>query len=274
MTNLSTNITQEDLNVLSLSKSKMEDVGVIMKGLNFVGGSIEGIIKKIPAKQQAWLAKTINNVLMTVIKANLKTMSKGKANATPLKKTYKAMVTASGIGFGFFGELGFAADLGIFTNLVMRSVLDIARSNGEDINAIETQLACLEVFALGGNANDDDGLETSYYATRLALSAAVKEASAYIATNGTTKIVENVLISSNPIAKLVSSIASRYGVQVTEKFAAELVPIAGAVGGGTINLIFMNHFQNMATAHFAIRSLERKYGEEVIREKYNQIVIS
>ncbi len=274
MTNLSANMTQEDLNILTLSKSKMEDVGIIMKGLNFVGGSIEGIIKKIPAKQQAWLAKTINKVLMTVIKANLKTMSKGKANAAPLKKTYKAMVTASGIGFGFFGELGFAADLGIFTNLLMRSVLDIARSNGEDINAIETQLACLEVFALGGNTKDDDGLETSYYATRLALSAAVKEASAYIAANGTTKIVENVLISSNPIAKLVSSIASRYGVQVTEKFAAELVPVVGAVGGGTINLIFMNHFQNMATAHFAIRNLERKYGEDVIREKYNEIEIN
>ena len=267
-------ISIEDLNILTLSKSKMEDVGVIMKGLNYVGGSLEAIINKIPAKQQAWLAKTINKVLMTVIKANLKTMSKGKTNTAPLKKTYKAMVTASGIGFGFFGELGFAADLGIFTKLLMRSIMDIARCNGEDINAIETQLACLEVFALGGNNKDDDGLESSYYATRLALSTAVKEASAYIATNGTTKIVENVLISSDPIAKLVSSIASRYGVQVTEKFAAELVPVAGAVGGEAINLIFMNHFQNMATAHFAIRNLERKYDEEVIREKYTEIKVN
>lgn len=266
-------ISTEDLNILTLSKSKMEDVGVIMKGLNYVGGSIEGIINKIPAKQQAWLAKTINKVLMTVIKSNLKTMSKGKTNTAPLKKTYKAMVTASGIGFGFLGELGFAADLGIFTKLLMRSIMDIARSHGEDINTMETQLACLEVFALGGNNKDDDGLESSYYATRLALSTAVKEASAYIATNGTTKIVENVLISTNPIAKLVSSIASRYGVQVTEKFAAELVPVVGAAGGSAINLIFMNHFQNMATAHFAIRNLERKYGEEVIREKYNEIVL-
>jgi hypothetical protein len=274
MTNLSSNITPEDLNILIFSKSKIEDVGVIMKGLNFVGNSIEGVIKKIPEKQQAWLAKTINKVLMTVIKTNLKTMSKGKANATPLKKTYKAMVTASGIGFGFFGELGFAADLGIFTNLLMRSVLDIARSHGEDVNAIETQLACLEVFALGGNTKNDDGLETSYYATRLALSAAVKEASVYIAANGTTKIVENVLISTNPIAKLVASIASRYGVQVTEKFAAELVPVVGAVGGGAINLIFMNHFQNVATAHFAIRSLERKYGNDFIRGEYEKIKVN
>ncbi len=82
MKNLSA-ITQEDLHILTLSKSKMEDVGFIMKGLNYVGGSIEGIINKTPKKQQAWLAKTINMVLMTVIKANLKTMSKGKTNTRP-----------------------------------------------------------------------------------------------------------------------------------------------------------------------------------------------
>lgn len=55
-------MTHDDLDMLTLSKLKMEDVGVIMKGLNFVGGSIEGIIEKIPAKRQAWLAKTINKV--------------------------------------------------------------------------------------------------------------------------------------------------------------------------------------------------------------------
>ncbi len=144
--------------------------------------------------------------------------------------------------------------------------MDIARSHGEDINTMETQLACLEVFALSGNNKDDDGLGSSYYATRLALSTAVKEVSAYITNNGTTKIVENVLISTNPIAKIVSSIASRYGVQVREKLAAELVPVLGAAGGGAINLIFMSHFQNMATAHFAIRNLERKYGKKIWRE--------
>ena len=264
-------MTTQDIQILTASKSKLENIGVIMKGLNYVGGSIEGIIKKIPAKQQAWLNKTINKVLMTVINANLKTMSKGKIYNAPLNKTYKTLVTVSGIGLGFFGEFGFAFDLGIFTKFLMRSILDIARSKGEDINSVETQMACLEVFALGGNTKNDDGLESSYYATRILLSTTVKEASAYIAANGTTKIIENVLISNNPLAKLVSSIASRYGVQVTEKFAAELVPVAGAIGGGSINLAFIHHFQKMADAHFTIRQLERKYGEEIVRLKYLEI---
>jgi preprotein translocase subunit Sss1 len=273
MGNDTTTITQEDLLILTHSKSKMENVGYVMKGLNFVGGSIEGLIKKIPPKQQTWLNETINKVLMSVIKANLKTMSKSKKNNLPSKKTYKTVVTASGFGFGFFGDIGFAFDLGIFTKFVMRSIIDIARSKGEDINSIETQLACLEVFALGGSSKDDDGINTSYYATREVLSKSVKEATSYIVKNGTSKIVENVLISSNPISKLISSIASRYGVQVTEKFAAELIPVVGAIGGGGINYIFINHFQKMAEAHFTIRQLERKYGENSIREKYNEISV-
>ena len=36
----------------------------------------------------------------------------------------------------------------------------------------------------------------------------------------------------------------------------------GAVGGATVNMIFMNHFQRVARGHFAIRRLERQYGAE------------
>ena len=65
--------------------------------------------------------------------------------------------------------------------------MDIARSQGEDIHNIETQLACLQVFALGGTSEYDDELDTSYYATRAALHTTMNQASAYITENGTKK---------------------------------------------------------------------------------------
>jgi hypothetical protein len=49
------------------------------------------------------------------------------------------------------------------------------------------------------------------------------------------------------------------------------VPIVGAVGAGTINLVFINHFQDLAHGHFAIRRLERKYGQEFVREEYQRL---
>lgn len=266
-------LTKEDYNLLSNAKSTMENVGLIMHGLNNAGGVIEKGVTLIPEKQQKWIGTKVNSVLMSVVSANLKTISKEKVDTKPLNKTYKAVVFASGAGLGFFGAVGFGADLMVSTKFMIRSIMDIARSKGENINEIETQLACLEVLALGGKSKNDDGLNTSYYATRMALKASIKEASSYVAKNGSAEIIEKLLLSSAFI-RFISQIASRFGVQVTEKFVAEAIPIAGAVGGGAINLIFMHHFQKMAEAHFTIRQLERKYGEDLIREKYNEIRVN
>lgn len=266
-------MTNEEYAILSTAKSTLENVGLIMHGLNYVGGAVEKGVALIPEKQQKWIGSKVNRVLMNVITANIKTMSKGKAEAKPLNKTYKAVVFASGTGFGFFGGFGFAEDLMISTKFMVRSIMDIARSKGENVNDIETQLSCLEVLALGGNSKNDDGLNSSYYSTRVALQASIKEASAYVAKNGSAEIIEKLLLSKAFI-RFISQIASRFGVQVTEKFVAEAIPVVGAVGGGAINLIFIHHFQNMAGAHFTVRQLERKYGEEFIRNMYEEIVVN
>jgi hypothetical protein len=49
------------------------------------------------------------------------------------------------------------------------------------------------------------------------------------------------------------------------------VPIVGAIGGGLINALFVDHFQNTADAHFTVRQLERKYGAAVVRSEYERI---
>ena len=70
---------------------------------------------------------------------------------------------------------------------------------------------------------------------------------------------------------MVTLVAERFGIVVSEKAVAEAVPIVGAVGGGTINLIFIDHFQEVAHGHFTVRRLERKYGTEFIRLEYERL---
>jgi len=65
-------------------------------------------------------------------------------------------------------------------------------------------------------------------------------------------------------------ISERFGITVSEKVVAEAVPVVGAVGGGAINLVFIDHFQDVAHGHFTIRRLERKYGGDVVREEYER----
>ena len=73
--------------------------------------------------------------------------------------------------------------------------------------------------------------------------------------------------------RLIALIAERYSINITEKAAAQLVPIAGAIGGAAINTIFIDHFQDMAHGHFAVRRLERKYGKEIVQEKYRELAM-
>ena len=171
---------------------------------------------------------------------------------------------SGGVG-GFFGISAIAAELPISTSIMLRSIADIARSEGESINSSETKMACLEVFAFGGKNKSDDGVETSYFAVRATLASSVTEAAEFIAKKGLTDNTAPMLVA------LISKIAKRFGIQVTQKAAAQAIPAIGAAGGAAINALFINHFQDMARGHFIVRRLERSYGQEIIRELYDSL---
>ena len=74
--------------------------------------------------------------------------------------------------------------------------------------------------------------------------------------------------------RLTAEIASRFGLVVTQKAAAQALPVVGALGGAVVNTAFMDHYQDVAHAHFTVRRLERAYGKETVRAAYEQIQLS
>jgi hypothetical protein len=102
----------------------------------------------------------------------------------------------------------------------------------------------------------------------MALAGAVSEAGEYIARKG---LVEE---GAPVIVRLIARISARFNVAVTEKIAAEIIPVIGAAGGAAINLLFIRHFQAMARGHFIVRSLERRYGQEAVRKDYEKLASS
>ena len=58
---------------------------------------------------------------------------------------------------------------------------------------------------------------------------------------------------------------------MSEKVAAQAVPVVGAASGAAINLLFVNTFQKTAAGHFVVRRLERKYGPDVVKSAYEAI---
>nr|WP_083803968.1 EcsC family protein [Desulfonatronospira thiodismutans] len=73
------------------------------------------------------------------------------------------------------------------------------------------------------------------------------------------------------LVKLIARLSARFGVAVSNKAAAQEVTVIGAVGGATVNWVFMSHFQNMARGHFSVRRLERMYGIEDVCREYEQV---
>jgi hypothetical protein len=254
-------MTQEDLGRLKYAKELLENPGLAARLTNVIGMPFEKAFNYLPEKWTGVIQSIARKSLKHALDVAVKTIdhNEKKSSRDTLHKFLVA--TSGGIG-GAFGLPALAIELPVTTIIMFRSIADIARSEGEELQMIETKLACLEVFALGGSADKDNAAESGYYAVKALLAKQVSEAAKYIVGRGITEEGTPVLI------RLIGTIASRFGTTVSQKAAASAVPIIGAAGGALINSIFMDHFQNMARGHFIMRSLERKYGATIIQTQY------
>lgn len=258
------NLEPNDLVALTEAALTLERPGLLVQITNVIGTPVEFGIARLPDAVSKRVLEVTHTALQKALKVAVMTMS-GESGAVRSNNMHKVFATLSGAIGGAFGLPALAVELPVSTTVMLRSIADIARSEGENIHNVQTQLACLEVFALGARSKSDDSSETGYYATRAVLAQAVSAAASFITQNG---LVEE---GAPAIVRLITKIASRFSIPVSEKFAAQSLPAIGAAGGAALNLVFINHFQDMARGHFTIRRLERKYGADVIEREYQAI---
>ncbi len=252
---------EQDRKELQVAKNLLENPGVAAKVTSFIGTPIEKGLALLPESWNKNIGEVTQAALLKASEAAIFTM-KDIPGEESSNIWHKLGVAVSGGVGGFFGIAALSIELPVSTSIMLRSIADVARSEGESISTIETKLACLEVFALGGNSGADDGSDSGYYAVRATLARSVAAASEFIANNTLTSEGAPLLI------KFIALVAQRFGIQVTEKAAAQAIPAIGAAGGAIINTIFIDHFQDMARGHFIIRKLERKHGKELIERIY------
>jgi len=263
--------TSQDWADLQRAVALLESPTLTAKMANLIGSPLEFAVKKLPQSVSRRIHGAVEAALFKSAQAALWTMDNtpGKAAST---RWHKVAAATSGAVGGAFGFTTLFIELPVSTTIMMRSVADVARSEGFDLRDMATRHACLEVFALGGNSGKDDASETGYYITRGFTAEVMRHLSAELAgraVGGTP-----VMIGLTPkeagkwLAKIVEKVAARFGVVVTEKFAAQAVPIVGAVAGATLNTMFTDYYQDMARGHFIVRRLERTYGYDTVRAAY------
>lgn len=258
-------ISQEHLDELRHAMEILENPGIIAKITNIFGQPIEKALEFLPKNLHEKIGSITETALLKAADTAIFTM-KDIPNTQPSNWWHKISVATSGAVGGFFGLPALAVELPISTTIMLRSIIDIARSQGESISDPHVKLACLEVFAFGGNSDTDDASESGYFATRIALTKTMTEAANRL--TGKTFAEEG----ASAIVHLISKIASRFSIQISEKVTAQAVPAIGAAGGAIVNTLFIDHFQDMAKGHFIVRRLEKIYGEEAVKEAYEQML--
>jgi EcsC family protein len=251
----------KDLDDLRYARTLLEHPSLAARITSLLGAPIEKGLALLPANWSGALTVATRAALNKTLDVAVATMD-DRGLGPAANRLHKITLAATGALGGAFGVAALAIELPVSTTVMLRSIADIGRSEGEQIRSIESKLACIEVFALGGRLRSDDAGEMGYFAIRTALARAITDAAEYIAERGVAHE------GAPAIVKLVTQIASRFEVVVSEKAAAQAIPLIGAAGGAIVNLLFVDHFQDMARGHFIVRRLERTWGAEAVRTAY------
>jgi EcsC family protein len=253
-------LSSAELDDLRLAARCLEGRSFASRAAALLGRQVEALTRSLPASLRRLAGRAAETALTGALRVALRTIDPARPPKAA-RGAHKAAAAASGAIGGAFGLASTAIELPISTTILMRSIIQIAREEGEDPSSPEGALACLEVFALGDEPGEA-ALESGYFAVRGALARSVADSARYLAAHGV------VGEGAPALARLVGQIAARFGLAVSEKFAAQAVPVVGAIGGAAVNLAFAEHFQTLARGHFIIRRLERRHGSEAVRFEY------
>lgn len=265
-----------ELHDLRRAVALLEAPSLTMKMANLIGSPVEGLVKRLPRPVASRIHGAVQAALQKAADAALMSLENapGKPASTRL---HKLAAAGSGAVGGAFGFAALFVELPVSTTMMMRSVADVARSEGFDLRELETKQACLEVFAFGGRTAQDDATDVGYYAVRGFTADAIRHLSkelAAAAASNSSVLMPGVTSrqAAQWMAGLIEKIAARFGVVVSEKFAAQAVPVLGAISGAALNALFVDYYQDIARGHFIVKRLEKRHGIAAVEAAYRRIV--
>ena len=261
-------MNDQDIEAIRTAVALLENQSLASRLTSIVGKPIELIGLALPEGASQAIAAATTKGLNAALKVALSTLQNRPEAASRL--LHKALATASGAIGGSLGLVTAPLEVPISTIIMLRSIADIARSEGENLADPDAALSCVQVFALGARAasadaaDAADAAEGGYFVVRGVLAKSITEAARFITERG---IVEE---GAPLLVRFIAQVAARFGVVVSQKLAAQSLPLVGALGGAAVNYAFIDHFQDVARGHFAIRRLERAYGKEAVRAQYER----
>lgn len=271
-------LTQQERADLGRAVALLENPSLTIQLANLVGTPIEWGIARLPESVRGKVHGLVRTALSKAVSAALLGF-KDEPSRKASPRLHALATAASGAVGGFFGTATLAVELPVTTTLMMRAIADVARSEGFSLSEPSVQAACVEVFALGGKTPGDDAADSGYYASRGALSEVLKHTARELASVAAQRAGQQVAQAGSSLqtgvwlARLIDVVAGRFGVVVTEKLAAQIMPVVGAASGAAINTLFTRYYQSVAQGHFIVKRLEALHGEGLVKQEYEAILV-
>lgn len=222
--------------VADLARRYKRANGPVIRLVNRLGGTLENQLSSLPESVRGQIERLTAQALET---------SYGLAARAPDlgQRTPMVAAIATGAAGGAGGLATAVAELPVTVTLFLNTIRSVAREAGLDPNEDWVRAECLQVFAAGSPLKQDDGVNTSFVASRLAL-------------------------SGSAVQNLISTIAPKLAAVLGQKLAAQAVPVIGAVSGAALNAAFLSYYREVARVRFELVKLGRIHGAEEVEAEF------
>lgn len=152
------------------------------------------------------------------------------------------------------------ADVTASVTLLSRHTCRIASVYGFSPKLVENLPHVLAAMAPQSETTDE-----GYIAIKSAVVASIRESGQFVSRTAGVLIDRHLLEREAPqMIRLITYVADRLGVAVTQKELGILVPVAGAVLNSSINVAFQQVGHQIAKDYFRRLILEERYGDELV----------
>ncbi len=210
--------------------------GPVIRLVNRMGGTLENQLSALPESLRDQVERITARALETAYQIAGRAPDIGPRG--PM-----AAVIASGAAGGAGGLPTAVAEIPVTVTLFLNAIRVEARAAGLDPDEDWVRAECLQVFAAGTPLAQDDGVNTSFVASRLALT-------------GTT------------MQNLIAAIAPKLAAVLGQKLAAQAVPVIGAVSGAALNAAFLSYYREIARIRFSLLALARQHGSDAVEAEF------
>ncbi len=205
--------------------------GPVMGFLTRFGGRLEDQLKVLPAGFRERAEQVTSAALESAYQV---ARQGGKLPGTGDRGTF-AMAVGAGIAGGSAGLAGAAAELPFTITVLLHAIRREAVKQGYDPDDPWIMAEALRTFGSGSPVAADDGINTAFFSARAAL-------------------------TGPAIHQMIATVAPKLAALLGQKFAAQAVPVMGAVSGAALNAAFLRYYREMAAIRFRLLRLSEEHG--------------